>query len=90
VGGQVGFAGHLEVGDGAVITAQSGTSHDVPAKAVISGTPAFKNSDWLRSTAVFAKLPELMRRIRDLEKEIALFKAERKETASGGNQTTEN
>jgi len=71
VGGQVGFAGHLEVGDGAVITAQSGTSHDVPAKAVISGTPAFKNSDWLRSTAVFSKLPELMRRVRELEKEIA-------------------
>ena len=74
VGGQVGFAGHLEVGDGAVITAQSGTSHDVPAKAVISGSPAFKSSDWLRSTTVFAKLPELMRRVRELEKEIALLK----------------
>jgi UDP-3-O-[3-hydroxymyristoyl] glucosamine N-acyltransferase len=69
--GQVGFAGHLEVGDGAVITAQSGTSHDVPAGATVSGSPAFKNSDWLRSSAVFAKLPELMRRVRKLEKEIA-------------------
>ena len=73
-GGQVGFAGHLEVGDGAVITAQSGTSHDIPAGAVVSGSPAFKNSDWLRSTAVFAKLPELMRRVRALEKEIAFLK----------------
>ena len=70
VGGQVGFAGHLEVGDGAIITAQSGTSHDVPAGAVISGSPAFKNSAWLRSTAAFAKLPELVRRVRDLEKAI--------------------
>jgi len=74
VGGQVGFAGHLEVGDGAVITAQSATSHDIPAGAVVSGTPAFKNSDWLRSVAAFTKLPELMRRVRELEKEIATLK----------------
>jgi UDP-3-O-[3-hydroxymyristoyl] glucosamine N-acyltransferase len=75
VGGQVGFAGHLEVGDGAVITAQSGTSHDVPAGAVVSGSPAFRNSDWLRSVVAFSKLPELTRRIRELEKEIALIKS---------------
>ena len=74
VGGQVGFAGHLEVGDGAVITAQSGTSHDVPAGAVVSGSPAFKNSTWLRSTSAFAKLPELVRRVRELEREITLLK----------------
>jgi len=70
VGGQVGFAGHLEVGDKAVITAQSGTSHDVPAGAVMSGSPAFENADWLRSTSVFSKLPQLVRKVRDLEKEI--------------------
>jgi len=74
VGGQAGFAGHLEVGDGAVITARSATSHDVAAGAVVSGIPAFKNSDWLRSTAVFSKLPELARRVRELEKEVALLK----------------
>ena len=74
VGGQVGFAGHLEVGDGAVITAQSGTSHDVPAGAVVSGSPAFKSSTWLRSAAAFARLPELARRVRELEKELALLK----------------
>ena len=70
VGGQVGFAGHLEVGDGAVITAQSGTSHDVPAGAVVSGSPAFKSTDWMRASAAFAKLPELVRRIRKLEKQL--------------------
>lgn len=74
VGGQVGFAGHLEVGDGAVITAQSGTSHDVPAGAVVSGSPAFKSSDWLRSAAAYARLPELMRRVRALEAEVRELK----------------
>jgi len=75
VGGQVGFAGHLEVGDKAVITAQSGTSHDVPPGAVISGSPAFENSAWLRSTAAFAKLPQLVRKVRELEKEIQQLKS---------------
>jgi UDP-3-O-[3-hydroxymyristoyl] glucosamine N-acyltransferase len=74
VGGQVGFAGHLVVGDRAVITAQSGTSHDVPPGAVISGSPAFENSAWLRSTAAFSKLPSLARKVRDLEKEIQHLK----------------
>jgi UDP-3-O-[3-hydroxymyristoyl] glucosamine N-acyltransferase len=74
VGGQVGFAGHLEVGDGAVITAQSGTSHDVPSGAVLSGSPAFRNSDWLRSSVAFQKLPDLVRKVRELEKEIFALK----------------
>lgn len=70
VGGQAGFAGHLDVGDKAVITAQSGTSHDVPPGAVVSGSPAFDNGSWLRSVALFPKLPALFRKIRALEKEI--------------------
>lgn len=74
VGGQAGFAGHLEVGDRAVITAQSGTSHDIEPGTVVSGSPAIENAAWLRATAVFAKLPQLSRRLRDLEKEIENLK----------------
>ena len=74
VGGQAGFAGHLEVGDKAIITAQSGTSHDIPPGAVMSGSPAFENSAWLRSAAAFAKLPNLMRKVRDLEARIEELK----------------
>jgi UDP-3-O-[3-hydroxymyristoyl] glucosamine N-acyltransferase len=74
VGGQVGFAGHLEVGDKAVITAQCGTSHDIPPGAVVSGSPAFENSAWLRSSVAFSKLPQLVRKVRDLEKEILHLK----------------
>jgi UDP-3-O-[3-hydroxymyristoyl] glucosamine N-acyltransferase len=74
VGGQVGFAGHLEIGDKAVITAQSGTSHDVAAGAMVSGSPAFDNATWLRAVAAFPKLPNLIRRIRDLEREIQKIK----------------
>ncbi len=73
-GGQAGFAGHLEVGDAAVITAQSGTSHDIPPGAVISGSPAIDNTIWLRAVAAFAKLPGLFRRTRELEKEMERLK----------------
>ena len=75
VGGQVGFAGHLEVGDKAIITAQSGTSHDIPGGAVMSGSPAFENAMWLRTVAALPRLPGLVRKIRELEKEIEKLKA---------------
>jgi UDP-3-O-[3-hydroxymyristoyl] glucosamine N-acyltransferase len=76
VGGQVGFAGHTEVGDGAIITAQSGTSHDIEAGKVVSGSPAFDTATWRRAVAAFRKLPELLRQVRRLEKEIAELRSD--------------
>jgi len=70
-GGQVGFAGHLEVGDGATFTAQTGVPHDVPAGALMSGYPAVENSTWLRCSAAILKLPDLIRKVRELEKAVA-------------------
>jgi UDP-3-O-[3-hydroxymyristoyl] glucosamine N-acyltransferase len=68
--GQVGVAGHLEIGDGAVATAQTGIPSSVEAGAVVSGYPAIENRAWLKSSAVFAKLPELQRRLRELERKV--------------------
>ena len=69
--GQVGIAGHLRVGDDAVITAKSATSHDVENGKIISGIPAFDNREWLRSIATFRRLGEMGRTIRGLEKKLA-------------------
>ena len=66
--GQVGVAGHCKVGDGAVATAQSGIPSDVAPGAVVSGYPAMDNRQWLRSVAVFARLPEMLRELRTLRK----------------------
>lgn len=74
--GQVGIAGHLHVGDKAVMTAQSGTSHDIEPGKVMSGSPAFDNKVWLRSTAIIAKLPDILRTIRQLEKRITQLEKE--------------
>ncbi len=63
--GQVGVAGHCTIGDGAIATAQSGIPSDVAAGATVSGYPAIDNRKWLRSVALFNRLPDL---IRDLKR----------------------
>jgi UDP-3-O-[3-hydroxymyristoyl] glucosamine N-acyltransferase len=69
--GQVGAAGHLTVGDGATISSQSGVPSDVPAGAVYSGYPAMDNLAWRKSVAVFNRLPELQKELRELRAELA-------------------
>jgi len=69
--GQVGVAGHLTIGDGVIATAQTGIPNSVPNDAFLSGYPAIDNRRWLRSSAIFAKLPELQKRVRELERRIA-------------------
>src|SRR5262245_7863366 len=66
--GQVGVAGHLEIGDGVVATAQTGIPNSVEAGKVVSGYPAIDNKIWLKSSAIFKRLPELLKRIETLEK----------------------
>jgi UDP-3-O-[3-hydroxymyristoyl] glucosamine N-acyltransferase len=66
--GQVGVAGHLEIGDGVVATAQTGIPNSVDAGKVVSGYPAIDNKLWLKSSAIFKRLPELLKRIEALEK----------------------
>lgn len=73
--GQVGAAGHLTIGDGATLTAQSGVPTDVPAGALYSGYPATENLAWRKSVAVFNRLPELQRELRELRDELAKLRA---------------
>ena len=68
--GQVGVAGHLEIGDGVVATAQTGIPNSIEAGKVVSGYPAIDNKVWLKSSAVFKRLPELLKRIEALEKKL--------------------
>jgi UDP-3-O-[3-hydroxymyristoyl] glucosamine N-acyltransferase len=83
--GQVGVAGHCSVGDGAILTAQSGISHDIPPGKMISGSPGFDNRLWLRAVTIFQRLPELLKRLDRLEKNVARSHApESGEDASDG------
>ena len=69
--GQTGIAGHCTVGDGVILTAQSAVSHDVPPGKMISGSPGFDNRVWLRAVTIFQRLPELLKRLDRVEKELA-------------------
>jgi UDP-3-O-[3-hydroxymyristoyl] glucosamine N-acyltransferase len=69
--GQVGVAGHITIGDGAIASAQTGIPSDVAAGTLVSGYPAIENRAWLKASAIFAKLPELVRRVRELERRLA-------------------
>jgi len=73
--GQVGTAGHLTVGSGAVITAKSGVPNDVPPAALYSGYPALENRQWLKTQAMLNRLPDLQRKVRDLEEQIEKLKS---------------
>jgi len=79
--GQVGISGHLTVHEGAIVYAQSGIGGDVKAKARMSGSPAFDASEWLRAMTAFQKLPEILRQVRELRKDIAKIKAAETETS---------
>jgi UDP-3-O-[3-hydroxymyristoyl] glucosamine N-acyltransferase len=69
--GQVGVSGHLTIHDGAIVYAQSGIGGDVKANTRVSGSPAFDASEWLRAITAFQKLPEILRTVRELKKQVS-------------------
>jgi UDP-3-O-[3-hydroxymyristoyl] glucosamine N-acyltransferase len=71
LGGQAGSAGHLTIGDGSFIRGQSGLPGDVPPKSFYSGSPAVDNKLWLKTVAALNRLPDLQRRVRELEEKLA-------------------
>ena len=73
--GQVGVAGHLTIGTGVIATAQTGIPNSVDAGSFISGYPAIDNRDWLKSSAVFRRLPELKKTVSDLQKRLEALEA---------------
>jgi UDP-3-O-[3-hydroxymyristoyl] glucosamine N-acyltransferase len=74
--GQVGVAGHLTIGHDSVLTAQSGVPNSVPSGVLYSGYPAIPNRDWLKSSVLFAKLPDLRKQLTALEKRLAALEAQ--------------
>jgi UDP-3-O-[3-hydroxymyristoyl] glucosamine N-acyltransferase len=69
--GQVGVAGHLHIGKGTRATAQTGIPNSLPDGSFVSGYPAIDNRDWLKSSVVFRRLPEIKKALADLEKRLA-------------------
>ena len=71
MGGQAGAAGHLTIGDGVQVVAQSGVPNSVPAGRIVGGYPAMEVTRWRRISAALLRLPELLQRVRRLERTVA-------------------
>ena len=65
--GQAGLAGHLTVGDGAVIGAQAGVPSDLPGGQMYLGAPAVPRLEFGKSVANVASLPKLKEKVKNLE-----------------------
>lgn len=74
IGGQCGFAGHITVGDNVKIQGQTGITGNVGDNEVLMGTPSMNYTNYNKSYVYFRRLPELVRNISKLEKEIQAIK----------------
>ncbi len=77
IGGQAGIVGHIQLGDGAKVNAQSGVSKSIEPGKAVTGSPAYDYTSALRSQAVTRKLPELEKRVKELEAIIKQLLAEK-------------
>jgi UDP-3-O-[3-hydroxymyristoyl] glucosamine N-acyltransferase len=74
-GGQVGIAGHIKVANGTRIGAQGGILGDIKEEnTTIIGSPAIEFKNFLKSSVIFRKLPDLKVKIDTIEKEVELLK----------------
>ena len=74
IAGQVGIADHVVVGDRVKIGAKSGVDKNIPDGEIRYGNPALPGISYHRSFAVFKELPEMRRRVMQLEKELEALK----------------
>lgn len=67
IGGQVGIAGHLTVGDGCQLAARTGVLSDLEAGGVYAGMPAMLHRQWLKTSVLTARLPEIWKKIKTIK-----------------------
>jgi len=68
--GQVGIAGHLKIGDKVIVAAQSGVMNDIPDGGKWLGSPAQPDRQAKRQIIALRQLPDLIRRVNELEKRV--------------------
>jgi UDP-3-O-[3-hydroxymyristoyl] glucosamine N-acyltransferase len=70
VASQSGIAGHLKLGKQSTVGAKSGVMRDIPDGGTVLGYPAVRDKDAKRQWVAMQQLPELIRRMRELEKQV--------------------
>lgn len=70
ISGQAAIRDHIKIGSRVMIGAQSGIGADIADGQIYSGSPAIPHKDWLRAQSIYAKLPEILSRLRKLENKV--------------------
>jgi len=78
IAGQVGIAGHLTIGDRVTIGPQAGIAKSIPSGEVVSGSPEMPHRIWLRVQQIIPRLPELKKKVSELEKRLKKVESQRK------------
>jgi len=71
LGGQVGIKDHIHLDDGSMVAAKSGVHSDLAKDSKVAGYPAIPLRDWLKASAIYAKLPEFYGELFDMRRKIA-------------------
>jgi UDP-3-O-[3-hydroxymyristoyl] glucosamine N-acyltransferase len=70
IGGQVAISDHIRIEDRVMIGSQSGVAKSLGPGEIVSGSPAMPHRLWLRTSGILPRLPDLMERLRKLEKKV--------------------
>lgn len=74
-GGQSGIAPHIQIADGVKVTPQAGIPNTIKEPgSIVMGTPAFNIREFQKSFIVYKQLPDLFKRVKQLENELAKLK----------------
>ncbi|MDR3629070.1 MAG: UDP-3-O-(3-hydroxymyristoyl)glucosamine N-acyltransferase [Desulfocapsaceae bacterium] len=77
LGGQTGIKGHIHLDDGVMVAACSGVHQNLPKGAMVGGSPTLPVKQWAKATAVYGRLPELARDVRQLMKDVESLKEDK-------------
>jgi len=70
LGARAGVAGHLHLDDGVMVAAMGGVHNNQKKGSIVGGIPAFDVKKWGRATAAYSRLPDMIKNIRRLRKEV--------------------
>ena len=84
--GQAGIGGHLSIGNNAIVGPQAGVPKSVPDGETVSGTFAMPHRLWLRMQRILPKLPELAKKLSEVDRRLKKFEEQQDESNGGKNE----
>lgn len=70
MGGKAAIGGHLKLGNRVTVAGKAGVTSDLADGEVVAGFPAIPHKQWLRAATALPRLPELLKEIREIKKQL--------------------